>query len=70
MAVKQKTFEEAMARLEEIVGTLEDNKQPLDQMIELFEEGLKLVQTCDERLRSFEKKIEEISRQDDERESV
>ena len=66
MADKEKTFEESMARLEEIVRILEQNEKPLDETISLFEEGLKLVRTCDARLKSFETKIEEITAADHE----
>ncbi|MBQ3272705.1 MAG: exodeoxyribonuclease VII small subunit [Solobacterium sp.] len=68
MADKEKTFEESMARLEEIVRILEQNEKPLDETISLFEEGLKLVRTCDARLKSFETKIEEITAADHEEE--
>ncbi|MBQ1319867.1 MAG: exodeoxyribonuclease VII small subunit [Solobacterium sp.] len=68
MADKEKTFEESMARLEEIVRILEKNEKPLDETIALFEEGLKLVRTCDARLKSFETKIEEITAADHEEE--
>ena len=68
MADKEKTFEESMARLEEIVRILEKNEKPLDETIALFEEGLKLVRTCDSRLKSFETKIEEITAADHEEE--
>ncbi len=68
MADKDKTFEESMARLEEIVRILEKNEKPLDETIALFEEGLKLVRTCDARLKSFETKIEEITAADHEEE--
>ena len=39
---ENKTFEQAMARLEEIVSLLEKNEESLDETIKLFEEGLKL----------------------------
>ena len=68
MADKEKTFEESMARLEEIVRILEKKEKPLDETIALFEEGLKLVRTCDARLKSFETKIEEITAADHEEE--
>ena len=68
MAEKEKTFEESMARLEEIVQILEKNEKPLDETISLFEEGLKLVKTCDARLKSFETRIEEITAADHEEE--
>ena len=60
MAKQEKTFEESMARLEEIVGELEKNDKPLDETIRMFEEGLKLVRECDGRLRAFEKQINDI----------
>ena len=57
---KEMTFEQSMARLEEIVKMLETNEQPLDQTIGLFEEGLHLVKNCDETLRSFENKVNDL----------
>ena len=61
MAKKEKTFEEALERLEEIVSCLEDHEQPLDETVNLFEEGLELVKLCDDRLKKFENRIEELS---------
>lgn len=60
MSEKQKTFEESMNRLDEIVTELESNQKPLDETIVLFEEGLKLVKECDSKLKQFETKINEI----------
>ena len=60
MAAKKLTFEESMARLEEIVSALEQNDAPLDQTVAMFEEGLKLVKSCDASLRQFESKVNEI----------
>lgn len=60
MAEKKKTFEESMARLEEIVSELESNEKPLDETIDLFEEGLKLVKSCDATLKQFEKRVNDI----------
>ena len=45
MAAK-KTFEENMARLEEIVGKLEKGDAPLSDSLKLFEEGTKLIAQC------------------------
>ena len=52
MAQKMK-FETSMARLDEIVSELEKNERPLDESIQLFEEGLKLVRACNEKLNEF-----------------
>ena len=60
MAAKKLTFEESMARLEEIVSALEQNDAPLDQTVAKFEEGLKLVKSCDASLKQFESKVNEI----------
>ena len=61
MAKKEMTFEQSMARLEEIVSQLENNEKPLEETIALFEEGLNLVKSCQTQLSSFEKKVEELS---------
>lgn len=51
------SFESMMLRLQEIVSQLERNDQDLDRSIALFEEGLKLIQSCDGQLKNFEDKI-------------
>ncbi|MBR3357071.1 MAG: exodeoxyribonuclease VII small subunit [Solobacterium sp.] len=62
MSNEAKTFEDSMARLEEIVKELQNNEKPLDEMITLFEEGLRLVNACNTRLNDFETQINEIVR--------
>jgi exodeoxyribonuclease VII small subunit len=59
-AKKEMTFEQSMSRLEEIVRLLESNQQPLDETIKLFEEGLKLVRSCDQTLKKFEKQVDDL----------
>ncbi len=54
---KEKTFEENLARLEEIVSILEEGKISLEEGIDLFEEGIKLSKICNNELESIEKKI-------------
>lgn len=60
MADKNMSFEESMKKLEGIVADLERNEKPLDETIRLFEEGLQLVKSCDEKLRAFETKVNEL----------
>ncbi|MBQ3461248.1 MAG: exodeoxyribonuclease VII small subunit [Solobacterium sp.] len=60
MAEKKLTFEQSMERLNEIVSLLEENEKPLDETIALFEEGLKLVRSCDQKLKQFENRINDI----------
>jgi exodeoxyribonuclease VII small subunit len=52
------TFEEALKRLEEIVAQLEGNRLALEQSLETFEEGVKLVRFCASRLDAAERRIE------------
>ena len=57
MAVKKPSFEQAMGRLEEIVGLLERGECSLDQSLKLFEEGAKLAGQCEELLDKAEQKV-------------
>ena len=54
---KELNFEEAMARLEQIVRALEGGNVPLDESLTLYEEGVKLVKLCSSRLDNAEKRI-------------
>ena len=49
--VSQLSFEAALARLEEIVRTLEKGEAPLDQSITLYQEGDRLRRHCEARLK-------------------
>lgn len=51
------TFENASARLEEIVKILERGNSSLDDSLKLYEEGVLLVRFCNESLDNAEKKI-------------
>jgi exodeoxyribonuclease VII small subunit len=55
------SFEAALARLEEIVRLLERGEAPLDQSIELYQEGDRLRRHCEARLKSAQARIEQIS---------
>ncbi len=57
MPKKEKPFEEAMARLEEIVHQLDSGEAELDKSLELFEEGVGLVKYCSEKLDKAEQKV-------------
>jgi exodeoxyribonuclease VII small subunit len=52
------SFEEAMEQLEAIVAKLESGDVPLEQAIELFQQGMKLSQLCGSKLEQVERKIE------------
>jgi len=55
-------FESAMDRLEDIVEQMESGKMMLEELIVRYEEGMKLVKVCQERLASAEQRIEIITR--------
>ena len=51
-------FEQAMARLEAIVGELEKGDLPLDESLKIFEEGIRLSKSCLKILEDAEHKVE------------
>lgn len=51
------TYERANARLEEIVRCLESGQGSLEEMIELYQEGVRLHGICSGILDSFEQKL-------------
>ncbi len=58
MAGKKKlSFEEALSRLEEVIGLLENNRCELEESLSLFQEGMELVKFCRGKLAEAEKKI-------------
>ena len=54
------SFEDALARLEEIAEQLEGGELSLEKAIALAEEGLKLSQLCEKQLTEAEGKIEQL----------
>ena len=50
MSAKKMTFEENMQRLEIIVRKMEQGDVPLEESLELFQEGTALVRNCTELL--------------------
>ena len=58
----KKSFEENIARLEEIVGALEKGDAQLADSLKLFEEGTKLVNECGKLLDEAEQKVVKLSK--------
>jgi exodeoxyribonuclease VII small subunit len=56
------SFEAAMERLEKIVEEMESSKLPLEELLVRYEEGIRLVGVCSQRLASAENRIETLSR--------
>ncbi len=53
----KKSFEESLARLEEVVRLLESGSLSLDESLKLYEEGVGLIRICSEELDKTEAKI-------------
>ncbi|WP_102345644.1 exodeoxyribonuclease VII small subunit [Bacillus sp. Marseille-P3661] len=60
------TFEEAMEKLENIVGKLEEGDVPLEAAIAYFQEGMALSKICHDKLIKVEKQMEQILQEDGE----
>lgn len=63
---KELSFEEALDQLEKLVGSMEDGDIPLTELVEKFEEGSKLLKTCESQLKRAELKIEKLRETDKE----
>ena len=57
---KQPTFEQHMRQLEQLVGKLEQGEVALDEALQAFEQGMKLVAVCKEQLALAELKVEKV----------
>ena len=57
---KNMTFEESMARLEQIVRTMERGEAPLDESLKLFQEGTELVSRCGKLVEEAELQIKKV----------
>jgi len=60
MAEKNVGFEKSLERLDTLVEEMESGDLSLEQMIEHFEEGSKLVTLCSGKLNEVEQKIEKL----------
>jgi len=62
--MSKKTFEQAMARLEEIVAELERGHLGLEESLKIYEEGIELTRFCTTKLEDAEKKIKALIKVD------
>lgn len=53
-------FEQAFARLEQILEQMNSGKASLDDSLKLYEEADKLITSCNKRLNEAEQKIESL----------
>ena len=62
---EEKSFEQALKRLEEIVERLESGELSLDESLALFQEGIGLSRSCSNRLNDAEGRIQKMVRVED-----
>jgi exodeoxyribonuclease VII small subunit len=55
---QERKFEDAMAELEKVVDRLESGELSLEESLGAFQEGVGLVQYCNQKLNEIERKIE------------
>ena len=60
MNQNNKTFEENMARLEQIVRAMERGDVALDESLKLFQEGTELVKNCAKMLDEAELQVKKV----------
>ena len=60
MNKQNKTFEESMARLEQIVRAMERGDVALEESLKLFQEGTELVRTCSKLLDDAQLQIKKV----------
>jgi exodeoxyribonuclease VII small subunit len=66
MASKEKTFEESLVELENIVKELESGNVDLDKAIEKYSEAMKLAKTASDKLNNATEKVNKILKENGE----
>jgi exodeoxyribonuclease VII small subunit len=61
-AAAPEKFEDLLGRLEQIVSDMENAELPLEKLLAGYEEGMRLVKACGDRLSDAERKVEILSR--------
>ena len=64
------SFEESLLELERTIEKLENGQLPLDESLELFEKGIKLVKECDTKLKNARQKVEKLIEENSELNSL
>lgn len=60
MNAENKTFEQSMQRLEQIVRAMEHGDVPLEESLKLFQEGTELVRACNQLLDEAQLQVKKI----------
>ncbi|MCE9612570.1 MAG: exodeoxyribonuclease VII small subunit [Chthoniobacter sp.] len=59
------SFEAAIGRLEAVVEEMGSDNLPLEDLIKLYEEGVRLIKVCEQKLGAVEKRVEILMDQTD-----
>lgn len=62
MGAKKLSFEESVARLDDIVKHLENGDMPLSESLSMYEEGTKLISACSKMLDEAEQKVVKLKK--------
>jgi exodeoxyribonuclease VII small subunit len=68
--IEKLSFEKAIEELEDIVDSLEEGGLSLEDSLDKFSRGIKLIKYCNEKLSETEKKIEVLIKEDDELQKI
>jgi exodeoxyribonuclease VII small subunit len=68
--MKKKSFEDALAKLENITKELEEGELSLEDSLKYFDEGVKLAEYCNNKLSDAQRKVEILLKKDDSLEPV
>jgi exodeoxyribonuclease VII small subunit len=55
------TLEQGFQQLDEIIEKLEDREIPLEESFQLYEQGVKLLQGCNEKIDRVEKQVQKLN---------
>jgi exodeoxyribonuclease VII small subunit len=60
--MNEMTFEEKIKKIEDIIETLEQGDEPLEKLLELFEQGILLIEDCRKYINNAELKFIDITK--------
>ncbi len=63
---KKLNFEDTLSKLEDIIRQMEEGGQPLEKMLDQFEEGTKLVEQCRKALDQAELRVSVLMKEQSE----
>jgi len=64
MSEPEKSFEVALAELEQLIAEVESGSLPLEKMIDRIENGAKLIKLCQSKLNTMNSKVEMLFKDD------